>query len=144
MADTHATLAVLQRTPLFQALNQRQLERLAKRFVEREYLAGEKIVTQGKGGEGFFIVASGRAEAIREHADGAQTILNPLEPGDFFGEMALLTEGMRTASVLTTEPTTCLVLTRWDFIGLLREDAEMAVVILQELAERFSRVLNTL
>ncbi len=56
--------------------------------------------------------------------------------------MALLTEGMRTASVITTEPTTCLILTRWDFLSLLREDADMAVAILQELAERFSRVLS--
>jgi len=142
MVDPKMTAQVLQRTPLFANLNQRQLERLAKRFVEREYAAGEKIVTQGRGGEGFFIVASGRAEAVREHADGEQTTLNPLEPGDFFGEMALLTEGMRTASVITTEPTTCLILTRWDFLSLLREDADMAVVILQELAERFSRVLS--
>lgn len=142
MVDPKMTAQVLQRTPLFANLNQRQLERLAKRFVEREYAAGEKIVTQGRGGEGFFIVASGRAEAVREHADGEQTVLNPLEPGDFFGEMALLTEGMRTASVITTEPTTCLILTRWDFLSLLREDADMAVAILQELAERFSRVLS--
>lgn len=142
MVDPKMTAQVLQRTPLFTNLNQRQLERLAKRFVEREYAAGEKIVTQGKGGEGFFIVASGRAEAVREHADGERTVLNPLEPGDFFGEMALLTEGMRTASVITTEPTTCLILTRWDFLSLLREDADMAVAILQELAERFSRVLS--
>ncbi len=144
MVDTKTTVAILQRTPLFRGLNQRQLDRLAKRFVEREYLAGEKIVTQGKGGEGFFIVGSGLAQAVREHADGTQTVLNPLEPGDFFGEMALLAEGLRTATVLTVEPTVCLVLTRWDFIALLREDAEMAVVILQELAERFSRVLSTL
>lgn len=144
MVDTKATVAVLQRTPLFRGLTQRQLERLAKRFVEREYAAGEKIVTQGKGGEGFFIVASGMAQAVREHADGTQTVLNPLGPGDFFGEMALLAEGLRTATVVTTEPTTCLVLTRWDFFALLREDAEMAVAVLQELAERFSRVLNTL
>ncbi|HOC21568.1 MAG: cyclic nucleotide-binding domain-containing protein [Chloroflexi bacterium] len=142
MVDPKMTAQVLQRTPLFTNLNQRQLERLAKRFVEREYAAGEKIVTQGRGGEGFFIVASGRAEAVREHADGERTVLNPLEPGDFFGEMALLTEGMRTASVITTEPTTCLILTRWDFLSLLREDADMAVAILQELAERFSRVLS--
>ena len=55
--------------------------------------------------------------------------------------MALLTEQMRTASVIATEPTCCLVLAQWDFLGLLREDAEMAVAILQELAARFSRVL---
>lgn len=144
VVDVKMTVGMLQRTPLFNGLDKRQLESLARRFVERKFDAGETIVTQGRGGEGFFVVVSGRAEAIREHADGEKTVLNPLEPGDFFGEMALLSEGIRTASVVATEPTTCLVLARWDFLGALREDSEMAVVILQELAERFVRVLNTL
>ena len=47
-------LTILQRTPLFRRLNQRQIEQVGKRFVERTYAPGEKIVTQGKGGEGFF------------------------------------------------------------------------------------------
>lgn len=144
VVDVKLTVNMLQRIPMFAGLNRRQLESLARRFVERKFDAGETIVTQGRGGEGFFVVISGRAEAIREHADGEKTVLNPLEPGDFFGEMALLSEGIRTASVVATEPTTCLVLARWDFLGALREDSEMAVVILQELAERFVRVLNTL
>lgn len=134
-------LSVLQRTPLFRGLNRRQIEQVGKRFVERTYAPGDKIVTQGKGGEGFFIIMEGRAEAVHEQADGTQTVLNPLNPGDFFGEMALLTDQMRTASVVATEPTCCLVLAQWDFLGLLREDADMAVAVLQELAARFSRVL---
>ncbi|HQK12811.1 MAG TPA: cyclic nucleotide-binding domain-containing protein [Anaerolineae bacterium] len=135
-------LTLLQRTPLFRRLNRRQMEQIAKRFVEREYAPGDKIVTQGKGGEGFFIITQGRAEVIREQADGTQITLNPLGAGDFFGEMALLTERLRTASVVAVEPTCCLVLAQWDFLSLLREDAEMAVAVLQELAERFSHVLN--
>ncbi|HQE91526.1 MAG TPA: cyclic nucleotide-binding domain-containing protein [Anaerolineae bacterium] len=135
-------LAILQRTPLFRTLNRRQIEQLEKRFVERTYTAGEKIVTQGKGGEGFFIIVSGEVNIIHEHADGTQVVLHPLEAGNFFGEMALLTERLRTASVVATAPTCCLVLTRWDFLSLLREDADMAVAVLQELAERFSRVLD--
>jgi len=135
-------LTILQRTPLFHGLNRRQIEQVGKRFVERTYAPGDKIVTQGKGGEGFFIIMEGRAEAIHEHADGTHAVLNPLNPGDFFGEMALLTEQLRTASVVAIEPTCCLVLAQWDFLGLLREDAEMAVAVLQELATRFSRVLT--
>ena len=135
-------LTVLQRTPLFRGLNRRQIDQLGKRFVERTYASGEKIVTQGKGGEGFFIIMEGQVEVIREQVDGAQVVLHALEVGDFFGEMALLTERLRTASVVATEPTCCLVLTRWDFLGLLREDADMAVAVLQELAARFSHVLD--
>jgi len=134
-------LTVLQRTPLFRRLNRRQIEQVGKRFVERTYASGDKIVTQGRGGEGFFVIIEGCAEAIREQADGTQVVLNPLNPGDFFGEMALLTDQVRTASVIATEPTCCLVLAQWDFLGLLREDADMAVAVLQELAARFSRVM---
>ena len=134
-------LTILQRTPLFSGLNPQQLEQVGKRFIERSYAPGDKIVTQGKGGEGFFIILEGRAEAVREQAGGTRVVLNPLNPGDFFGEMALLTEQLRTASVVAVEPTCCLVLAQWDFLALLREDAEMAVAVLQELAARFSRVL---
>ncbi len=100
-------------------------------------------MTQGHGGEGFFIVVSGKAEAIRERSDGTKAVVNTFGPTDFFGELALLDEGIRTASVVTKEDTTCLALTSWDFLGTLKEDAEMAIVILQELARRFRVALDT-
>jgi len=100
-------LTVLQRTPLFRGLNRRQIEQLGKRFVERTYAPGDKIVIQGKGGEGFFIIMEGQVEVIREQTDGTQVVLHSLEAGDFFGEMALLTERLRAASVVATEPTCC-------------------------------------
>lgn len=137
-------VSFIHRVPLFQGLNNKQLEHLARRFVERKYGVGEAITTQGKGGEGFFIVASGKAEAIRERADGTKTTVNSFGPKDFFGEIALLDDGLRTASVVTNEPTECLVLTRWDFLAGVREDVEMAIVIMQELAKRLRMVLDTM
>lgn len=142
MSDLKQTTQFLSRVPLFAGLNDRQLEHIARRLVEREYPAGQAIVTQGAGGEGFFIVVSGRAQAIRERADGAKIIVNTFGPADFFGELALLDDGPRTASVVTTEPTRCLALTRWDFLAALREDPEMAITVLQELAQRFRRALE--
>lgn len=144
MVSQDEAMSVLMRTPLFGGLRRRQLERLAKRFVERSYKTDDAIVTQGRGGEGFFIILSGAAEAVHRRGDGSTVVLNPLLPGDFFGELALLTDTTRTASVIAREPTQCLVLTRWDFLGVLKEDAEMAVAVLQELAERFSRVMSGL
>jgi CRP-like cAMP-binding protein len=81
---------------------------------------------------------------LRERSDGVKVTVNNFGPTDYFGELALLDDGLRTASVVTTEPTTCLVLTRWDFMGALREDVEMAILILQELARRFRRALDAL
>ncbi len=142
MANVKEVVSFLHRVPLFQGLKDRQLEVLAKRFVERTYKAGDCIVTQNQGGEGFFIVQSGKAEAVRELADGSRHVVNTFGPTDFFGELALLDDGLRTASVISTEPVVCLVLTRWDFLGMLREDADMAVTILQELARRFRVALE--
>jgi CRP-like cAMP-binding protein len=144
MTDTKQVAAFLEKVPLFNNLSGRQLERLAIRFVERDYSAGQAIVTQGQGGEGFFIIESGHAQAIRIRSDGTRTVVNEFGPGDFFGELALLDDGLRTASVVTTEPTRCVVLTRWDFQAGLREDTDMAIVVLQEMARRFRRALDAM
>lgn len=135
----------LSNVPLFTELKDRQLLRLAERMVERTYAAGDVIVKQGQGGEGFYVITSGKAEATRERSDGEKVLVNNFGPTDFFGELALLDEeGIRTASIVVTEPTTCLILTRWDFLATLRQDADMAVVILQEMAKRFRIALNSL
>ncbi len=144
MQSTKQTVGFLERVPLFNGLKPRQLEALATRFVERDYAPGAAIVTQGQGGEGFFVIVSGRAEAVRERADGEKIVVNSFGPTDFFGEMALLDDGLRTASVCATEATQCLVLARWDFLAVMREDAEMAVTVLVELARRFRRALDSL
>ncbi len=144
MVSTANIVQALQHVPLFQNLNNRQLGKLAQRFVERKYEGGKEIVTQGQGGEGFFVIVSGKAEAIRVRSDGEQVVVNAFGPASFFGEMALLDKGIRTATVTTIEPTECLVLRHEDFIGLLKEDAEMAVIVLQELAKRFRMALDRL
>jgi CRP/FNR family cyclic AMP-dependent transcriptional regulator len=77
-------------------------------------------------------------------ADGEKVVVNTFGPTDFFGEIALLDDGPRTASVVTTEPTQCLVLTRWDFHGVLKEDVDMAITILGEMAKRFRIALDAL
>jgi len=144
MADLKEIVGFLNRVPLFQGLNRHQIERLARGLVPRDYTAGQAIVTQGKGGEGFFIVVSGQAEAVRERADGTSVVVNTFGPTDFFGEMALLDDGLRTASVVATAATQCLVLTRWDFLAVLKEDVDMAITVLQELAKRFRMALDAL
>ena len=145
MSDLKQTIGFLQVVPLFHGLNNHHLEYLAKRMVGRVYAAGQPIVTQGQGGEGFFVIISGKAEAFRERSDGVKAEVNTFGPTDFFGELALLDDGPRTASVIATEPTQCYVLTRWDFLAVLREgDKEMSIIILQELAKRFRRMLDSL
>ena len=145
MASAEDKKKLLSKVPLFEGLKDRQLSRLSDRMVERTYAPGDVIVKQGQGGEGFYVLTSGKAEAIRERSNGEKVQVNTFGPSDFFGELALLDEdGVRTATITATEPTACLVLTRWDFLTILRQDADMAVEILQETARRFRIALNQL
>ncbi len=138
------TVSFLNKVPLFQSLNKKQTEQLASWLVKREFAAGQTIVEQGKGGEGFFIIVSGKAEATRTKSDGSKIIVNEFGPTDYFGELALLDDGIRTATVVAKEKVDCLVLVRWDFLAKLETNAEMAVKILQELARRFRQTLDAM
>jgi CRP-like cAMP-binding protein len=142
MPNIDQSVGFLQNVPLFQGLKRRQLEHVARRLVERHYHAHQDIVAQGQGGEGFFIIVKGKAEATRTRADGAPVVVNSFGPTDFFGELALLDDGLRTATVTALEETDCLVLTRWDFLTALQEDVDMSITILQELAKRFRVTLD--
>ena len=97
----------IQGVPLFQGLNNRQLKKLAGRFIPRSFKAGEKIVVQGKGGAGMFVITSGRAEVVLETSDTVEAVVNTFGPQDFFGEIALLDDGPRTASVVAKDKTDC-------------------------------------
>jgi CRP-like cAMP-binding protein len=142
--STQETTQTLARVPLFQGLNARQIQGLAQTATQRRYAAGEQIIAQGQGGVGLYIILSGQAEAIHTRVDGKEIVVNTFGPTDFFGELAMLSDEPRTASLIATEDTECLVLTRWEFLGKLKVDAEMAIVILQELAKRFQRALGVL
>jgi CRP/FNR family cyclic AMP-dependent transcriptional regulator len=144
MVKTDEMITFLAKIPLFQGLNNRQLKQLANRFVPRTYQPGQVIVAQGKGGEGMFTILSGHAEALLEMADGSKTVVNEFVPTDFFGEVAMLDDGPRTASVVATQATECLVLSRSDFIAMMQNDAEMATEIAVALAKRLRRAVGAL
>jgi len=143
MADEDKIVEILTDVPLFHGLRRRQLHSLARIFIERTCASGEVMVPQGRDGYGFFVIVSGAAEAILERSDGSTEVVNTFGPTDFFGELALLDNGPRTASVVTTERTECLILPRESFLGTMRRDGDMAVEIAIELARRFRTALET-
>ena len=144
MVDIKMHAEILRQVPLFTGLREKHIKKLVQRLVKREYEEGKEIIIQGKGGEGLFVITSGTAQAIREQLDGEKVVVNEFTSGDYFGELALLDEGLRTASVIATSKITCFILTRWDFLGILEDEPEMAVIMLEELAKRFRRALETL
>jgi len=110
---------LLASVPLFAKLNRKTLDRLDRIMVQREFPAGKDIVTEGDTGAGFFLIENGKVEVIH-----GSTLLATLGKGDYFGEMAMLDGRPRVASVRAVETTTCLVMTRWDFL------AEVAVTLI--------------
>ena len=143
MTERDTVVRTLVDVPLFRGLRKRQLDTLARIFIERTCASGEVIVPQGRDGYGFFVIVSGAAEAILEHSDGSTEVVNTFGPTDYFGELALLDNGPRTASVVATDRTECLILPRENFLGMLRRDGDMAVEIAIVLASRFRAALET-
>ena len=127
------TKSFLRGTTLFASCSDKELDGILSASSQRSFATGDVIVREGHpGGQGFYLILSGAAE-VRKGGDAVDT----MGPGDFFGEMALLLEETpRTADVVATEPTTCLVMTRWEFKSLLEGHADIAQTIMLELASR--------
>jgi CRP-like cAMP-binding protein len=136
--------AFLADVPLFSTLPMRHLKKFAMRFHEATYEPGEMIVEQGKPGVGLHIVVSGSAHVVRTYDDDTQRHIDTLMPKHFFGELSLLDNEERSASVIAQEKTVCLGLRKYDFLDELREEPEIAIEMMRELARRFRRLVQNL
>jgi CRP/FNR family cyclic AMP-dependent transcriptional regulator len=121
----------LARVPIFSGCTPEQIAAIAAVAQESSFEAGQIVVTQGTPGQAFYLVMEGNVEYAR---DGK--VLGTFGPGEFFGEMSLLDEAPRSATVKATEATTCLMLSSWDFRALLLEQPEIALKLLQVLSRR--------
>jgi CRP/FNR family transcriptional regulator, cyclic AMP receptor protein len=124
------SVELLQRIPLFAELKPRELQQLSGSFKERTFSAGETVSTEGEGGAGFFVIESGEA-VVTVHGDERRR----LGPGDYFGDIALIVEGARTATIQAESDLHCYGLTFWDFRPLVESDARVAWPLLQAMAK---------
>jgi CRP/FNR family cyclic AMP-dependent transcriptional regulator len=122
---------LLQRVPLFSGLDPRELETIARTVHERTFEPGDTVAQQGEGGVGFFLIRDGEAKV---EVDGNE--VRRLGPGDHFGEIALIAEGPRTATVTAASELRCYGLTPWEFRPLVQTNASIAWKLLQALAQR--------
>jgi CRP/FNR family cyclic AMP-dependent transcriptional regulator len=129
MADVAETLS---RIPLFAGVKGRDLGRLAKIMSERTFAEGEAITTEGQSGVGFFVIEHGNATVSLKGE-----ILRTLGPGDHIGEIALIDEGPRSATVTATTDLSCRGMAAWEFRSFVQEHPEVAWELLQVLAARF-------
>lgn len=120
----------LRRVRLFNGLSQRQLGQLARLAKDREFRPGATMVKEStKGGFAFFVVAEGSASVS---VDGTE--VGRIGPGDYFGELALITEEARTATVTAVTPLSCLVIESWDFRAFARDNPDVTWKLLQDVA----------
>jgi CRP-like cAMP-binding protein len=134
-----APIDVLRRVPLFESLSEADLQSFAELVRERSYPRGSVIVFEEDPGDALYVVAAGQVKVVLVAEDGREVILSVLGPGSFFGEMAILDEGPRSAHVIAMEESNLLILRRDDFHARLRAMPEVAISLLKEISRRLRR-----
>jgi len=124
-------VAALQRVELFSDMNRRQAEQIARLLKERQFRKGDTVIMEGSGGAAFFLVESGYVTVSSKGVE-----LATLGPGDYFGEIALIDGGPRSATVTAATDLTCYGLTFWEFRPLIENNGTIAWKLLQALARR--------
>ena len=135
MATTVST-AVLKAVPLFASFPEEQLRMLTTMVARRSAARGTTIMAGGDATDSLYIVLSGRLKVMMSDSDGKEVILTILGPGEFFGEMGLIDDEPRSASVVTIEPCELLSIAKRDFKKCIAESHEMAMHVMRGLVRR--------
>jgi len=122
---------LISRVPLFEGCSQAELARIAAIATQIEVPKGEVLLRQGERGDGFFVLVKGSADVRK-----GKTHVRSLKAGDFAGEIALLSDTPRTATVTATSPVTALRATRKGFSELLTTSPAIQKKVLVALANR--------
>lgn len=132
---------LLQQVELFSEMPRKDLNRLAKLAVMREYKPGDVIVREGDLGIAFYVVSKGHVEIVLGLGTKDEQILSTHSPGGFFGEMALFDNQVRSASARAKDDCECVVITKWDFNAEVNAPgSRVAVAMLPILARRIRRL----
>ena len=129
-----APVELLQRVPLFSSLSPSQLETLARSFRARTFSAGSEVTTEGESGVGFFVIQDGAA-TVTVHGDEVRR----LGPGDYFGEIALIAQSARTATVTADSALRTYAMTFWDFRPLVEDTPGIAWKLLQGAVKQYDQ-----
>jgi CRP/FNR family cyclic AMP-dependent transcriptional regulator len=130
----------LARVELFSGLDKKELHTLAESCQERKYSAGTRIMSQGDTGVGLYVITSGKVHITHSSGPGqAEEDLGTADAGDVLGEMALLDDLPRSASITAVEDVTALVLPIWEFRTVLRNHPDIALKLLAVLSRRLRK-----
>jgi CRP-like cAMP-binding protein len=129
-----APVELIKKVPLFSDLNDRELRQIAASMKERTFNAGDTVTEEGKGGVGFFVIEDGKATVSVGGSD-----VRTIGPGEYFGEVALIADIDRTATIKADSDLRCYGMTFWDFRPLVETNASIAWKLLQAMAERLKQ-----
>ena len=130
MAEGAADL--LKRVPIFSDLDKRELERIAGSMKSRTFGSGDTVTAEGQTGIGFFVIDSGEAKVTVGGQERRR-----LGPGDYFGEVALLNESARTATITAETELRCYGMTSWEFRPLVETHGSIAWKLLQAMSKTY-------
>jgi len=125
------SIDMLGRVPLLAGVGRKELNRLVKRMSSRTFSAGDTAIEEGRGGAGFWLIESGTADV----SIGGKPV-RTLGPGDYFGEIALIDDGPRSATVVAATDLRCLGIAAWEFKAFVAEHPDAAWAVMQTLAGR--------
>jgi CRP-like cAMP-binding protein len=123
---------LLKRVPIFSDLDRKELDRIASSMKQRTFNAGDTVTSEGKTGVGFFVIEDGEA-TVTVGGDERRR----LGPGDYFGEVALLNESARTATITADTELRCYGLTSWEFRPLVETHGSIAWKLLQAMSKTY-------
>jgi CRP-like cAMP-binding protein len=125
---------------LFSSLDKKELRYLSNSCQERKFAAGSVLMQQGDTGAGLFVITGGQVKITQaSDPDRAEEDLGTAGPGDVLGEMALLDDLPRSATVTAISDVTALLLPIWDFRTALRDHPEISVKLLATLSHRLRK-----
>lgn len=130
-SDRKSAVPLLQEVPLFSSLDKKGLNSIAEVAGRKTYASGTTIAKEGDKALSFFLILEGSVEVRR-----GKKLLAKLGRGQFFGEMALFDDQPRSADVVASEETTCILLTNWALHGLLAKNPKISETIIKELVRR--------
>ncbi len=134
----------LRAVPLFSELGADELEQIEQLVAKVEIPKKNLVVQEGEAGEALYIIIEGSVKISQFSSDGREIVLSLLGPGAFFGEMSLLDQGPRSATVMTMEDTSLARIRRADFMRLLSQQPSIAMKVLAEVASRLRRTSQLL
>lgn len=133
---TLAAKMMLERSPLFRGLSPEIIGRIAATAIQRRYAEGDVVFMQGDAGDALYAVVTGRIRISAGETDGKEIFLNIMEPGDTFGEIALLDGGARTATATAMVASELVLIRRDHFLEMLTREPRFALELLRLCGER--------